>query len=173
MTKNPATARTNLMFFDHIPLVLADDDAPPTTTGTPTTPPTTGADGTPAVGPDGKPLGPTGDQQSPGGPGSMMFILLIAGAFMFMLMMGGRRDKKKRANLIASLKKGDKVQTIGGIIGTLVEVRDHQVVVKVDENSNTRMHFSREAIQGVIGDREGDSKKDAADEDADDKNKDE
>jgi preprotein translocase subunit YajC len=49
--------------------------------------------------------------------------------------LGGRKEKKKRAALMASLKKHDKVQTVGGIIGTVVELTAEEVVLRVDETS--------------------------------------
>jgi len=48
------------------------------------------------------------------------------------------------------MKKGDKVQTIGGVFGTIVDVRDNEVVVKVDESSNVKIRFNRAAIKEVI-----------------------
>jgi preprotein translocase subunit YajC len=44
------------------------------------------------------------------------------------------------------------VQTIGGIIGTVVESRENEVVLKVDETSNTKIKFSRNAIHRVLTD---------------------
>ena len=78
----------------------------------------------------------------------MPFILIIA-LFWFVMMGGQRREKKKRAKMLAMLAKGHRVQTVGGILGTVVEVRDQEIVVKVDENANTRLHFTRSAIQSV------------------------
>ena len=51
---------------------------------------------------------------------------------------------------MASLAKGSKVQTIGGILGTVVEVRDDELIVKVDENSNTRLRFAKSAVTTVL-----------------------
>ena len=80
-----------------------------------------------------------------------MLILLIPLALVFFMMsMGGRKEKKKRAAMMAAMTKGDKVQTIGGILGTVVEVRDDEIIVKVDENANTRLRFSRSAIQSIV-----------------------
>ncbi len=134
-------------------LTLGQDDKPPTqldkTEGDSTS---QSGDGTTEKTGDAKKEVPP--QGGGGGFGSMMLpMLLIIGVFFFMMMGGQRREKKKRAALLASLRKGDKVQSIGGIRGTVVEVRDSEVVLKVDENSNTRMRFAREAIQGVVGDR--------------------
>ena len=52
--------------------------------------------------------------------------------------------------MLAAIKKGDKVMTIGGIHGTVMEVRGNQVTLKVDESSNTRMKFDLEAIRGAV-----------------------
>jgi preprotein translocase subunit YajC len=52
--------------------------------------------------------------------------------------------------MLSELKKGDRVQTIGGILGTVVEARDTEILVKVDESSNAKIRFSRSAIHRVI-----------------------
>jgi len=44
------------------------------------------------------------------------------------------------------------VLTIGGVVGTVVSVKDDQVVVKVDESTNTKMTFLKSAIQRVVTD---------------------
>jgi len=94
--------------------------------------------------------------------GSTMMILLLVLVVMWVFLLGGqRKEKKKRAAMLANLQKGRRVQTVGGVLGTVVEVRDTEVVVKVDENSNTRMHFSRSAIQNVLD--EPDADKDSKD----------
>ena len=57
--------------------------------------------------------------------------------------------------LLSSLKKQDRVLTIGGLIGTVVEVRDDEVVLKIDENANTRARFTKNAIQQVLKSSDG------------------
>jgi preprotein translocase subunit YajC len=39
------------------------------------------------------------------------------------------------------------------VLGTVVDVRDNEVVVKVDESSNTKMTFIRSAIHRVISEK--------------------
>jgi preprotein translocase YajC subunit len=48
-----------------------------------------------------------------------------------------------------NLKKGDKITTIGPVAGTIVEMREKDVTVKIDESANTRVKFARWAIRGV------------------------
>lgn len=149
--------------FEHVHWILAQDDAPvgagPGNGGSPAaSPQPTGAaqngDGAAVEGADGG----GADGGAPGAPppnglGGMTFLLpliLIFAVFLLLSSRGQKKEKKKREQLLASLKKGDKVQTIGGILGSIVEVREDEVIVKVDENTNARMHFRRSAIQGVI-----------------------
>ena len=77
----------------------------------------------------------------------IMAILLI---FMVFSMNSKRRQEKDRKKLIDDLKRGDRVQTIGGILGTVVDTRDGEVLLKVDESNNTKIKFSRSAIHRVV-----------------------
>ena len=52
--------------------------------------------------------------------------------------------------MLGGIKKHDTVRTIGGVIGSVVEVKPETVVLKVDESSNIRMTFARDAIQQII-----------------------
>ena len=91
---------------------------------------------------------------APGGGGFLIIMVLILVVFWVFAMGGQKKEKKKRQEMLDQMKKGDKVQTIGGIIGSVVEVKDSHVVLKVDENNNTRLKFGRGAIQGIIADDE-------------------
>jgi len=85
-------------------------------------------------------------------PFGTSFFILLGGVLILMFVMsmtGQRREKKKREALLSSIKKHDKVQTVGGVIGAIVEIKpDH--VLKVDESSNTRITFARSSIQQVL-----------------------
>ena len=82
----------------------------------------------------------------------MFPILMILVVFMFMSMNSKRKQEKQRQAQLAAIKRGDRVQTIGGILGTIVEVRDSEVVVKVDESNNTKIKFARSAVAKVTVD---------------------
>ncbi len=51
--------------------------------------------------------------------------------------------------MIEAVEKGDRVVTIGGILGTVISVQDHEVTLKVDENSNAKIRFQKSAIASV------------------------
>lgn len=49
--------------------------------------------------------------------------------------------------MLSSLKKGDKIVTIGGLHGTITDLTEDRVTLKVNENS--RLVFERSAINAV------------------------
>jgi preprotein translocase subunit YajC len=86
-----------------------------------------------------------------GGGGSiimtlMPFIIMFA-VFYFLLIRPQQRKQKVRNSMLNTLKKGDKVVTIGGLHGTILEISDDIVVLKV--NDVTKMTFDRSAINNV------------------------
>ena len=85
-----------------------------------------------------------------GGPSfSAMQFIFIAGIIVIMYFIMFREPKKRQRQqqqMIQSLKKNDKVRTIGGIIGVVADVRGDEVLIKVDENNNTKIWFAASAI---------------------------
>jgi len=75
-----------------------------------------------------------------------VFLLIL---YVFMIS-GKKKQESTRKSMLDQLKKGDRIQTIGGILGTVIEARDDEVLVKVDESSNTKIRFTRSAIHRVI-----------------------
>lgn len=91
-------------------------------------------------------------QPPAGGPtcGPMMIPMALMGVvFYFLLIRPQGKEKKRRAAMIAAIKKNDRVSTIGGIQGTVVSVKDNEITLKVDESNNTKITFLRSAIQSV------------------------
>ena len=76
----------------------------------------------------------------------IMFALIILIFYFLIYRPQKKRDKEAKA-MLAAMKKGDKVVTIGGIHGTIVTVKDKTVVIKVDDSA--RIEFSKEAISSV------------------------
>ena len=68
------------------------------------------------------------------GGGSMMWIMLIAMfAIMYLFMIRPQNTQRKELEQFrASLKKGDKVVTVGGIYGIIEEVSERTAIIKVD-----------------------------------------
>jgi preprotein translocase subunit YajC len=58
-----------------------------------------------------------------------------------------RKNRRKREEMLAALKKGDKVMTNGGMYATIVGVQDNVVTLQIAEG--VRVRFSRQAIQAL------------------------
>ncbi len=87
--------------------------------------------------------------------GGMELPIILLGVMALLFFFSGRSRRKKesaRKEMLANISKGDKVTSIGGIVGTVMDVREDEVTVKVDESSNTRMKFARWAIRGIGAD---------------------
>lgn len=85
-----------------------------------------------------------------GGGGFMAMLLpfiIMFAVFYFLLIRPQQKKQKARNIMLASLKKGDKVVTIGGLHGTIVELTDDTVVLRV--NDVTKLTFDRAAVNTV------------------------
>lgn len=149
--------------------------AEPAAPGKPAAPPA-------KAGGEGQATGTTPPQQPEGGPppgtdggGGMSTLIMLAPIIflvgvMFLL---NRNEKKKRTDLEAKLKKGDRVVTRSGITGKLLEITDTNARVEIAPGVNVTM--VKTAIEGLYqpddqkssagdkGDKSADDKKSAKD----------
>lgn len=75
-------------------------------------------------------------------------MVLIVGVFYFMMIRPQRKKDKKVKEMLANLKAGDRICTIGGIYGTITGLRDDSVVLSVGMQ-DTPMVVARWAIRNV------------------------
>lgn len=68
--------------------------------------------------------------------------------FYLFLIRPQQKQRKERQDMLGALKKGDKVVTIGGIHGTLTDVKEHVVRLKVADNLELKLN--REAVGYVV-----------------------
>jgi len=73
------------------------------------------------------------------------FILILVVMY-FLLLRGPRKKQQQHKQMVQGLQKNDKVRTIGGIIGTVVEIKDDEITLKVDESNNTKIKIATSAI---------------------------
>ena len=73
--------------------------------------------------------------------------LLILVIFYFLMIRPQKQREKEHQNMINALSKNDEVITTGGIHGTVVNVKDKTVVIRVDEN--VRLEVERNCIVSV------------------------
>ena len=48
--------------------------------------------------------------------------------------------------MVQGLQKNDRIRTIGGILGTVVDIKDDEITLKVDESNNTKIKIVSSAI---------------------------
>jgi len=85
-------------------------------------------------------------RKSPFGPYNLIFIGLMFVMMYFILFRGPRKKQQQHKQMVQALAKNDKVRTIGGIIGTVVDVKDDEITLKVDESNNTKIKVLPSAI---------------------------
>ena len=84
------------------------------------------------------------------------FIMLV-GIFYFLMIRPNQKQEKKRKDMLASLAKGDKVVTSGGICGTVLGLTEKNVVLRVSDEPPVKMEFVRGAVSKVLS-REDETK---------------
>jgi len=95
-------------------------------------------------------------QAPPAGPGIASLLLPIVAAIALYYFMILRPEQRKRAghrSQLDTLKKNDRVVTIGGIYGVVMNVQPDadEVTLKIDEANNTKVRVQFAAIARVLG----------------------
>lgn len=75
------------------------------------------------------------------------YVLIIL-IFYFLIIRPQKQKQTQHKQMIAGLKKNDEVVTAGGIHGTIVNVKDTTVVVRIDDN--VRIEVDKEAVSNVV-----------------------
>ncbi len=80
--------------------------------------------------------------------GAFIPIILLVLVFYFLLWRPQQKQQKIRKEMLESLKKGDRVVTIGGIHGVIKDIDESSISLRVADNLNLK--FSRAAVDRVI-----------------------
>lgn len=79
--------------------------------------------------------------------GSGMFIIMMIVLLLVMIIPQRKRDKKIK-DMLSSIKVGDRVRTIGGIYGTVTNIKDDIITISIGPDK-ARLVFARGAIANV------------------------
>ena len=79
-------------------------------------------------------------------PVNLIFLALMFVMFYLILFRGPRKKQQKQRQMVQSLERNDRVRTIGGIIGVVVDVKGDEITLKVDESNNTKIKVISSAI---------------------------
>ena len=101
--------------------------------------------GQPVVAVDSNAAAPARPQSPFSGSFSWIFLIVIF-AVMFLMLREPRRKQKQHEKMVRAIKKNDKIRTIGGIVGTVVDIKEDEIVLKVDESNNTKIRIVPSAI---------------------------
>jgi len=90
--------------------------------------------------------------QSPEGQGgglaSMIPFVLIIAVIYFLMIRPQSKKAKQHAMMLSELKKGDKIVTIGGVYGSIVNVKEKTFVVKI--SANTDIEILKSSVAEVV-----------------------
>ena len=91
-----------------------------------------------------------GQQQAPPPSSGMMMIpfIILIGVMIAISVRTNSKEKKKREEMMNSIRKGTKIMTSGGILGEIAEVQKDQFLLKVA--NNVQIAISRSAVAQVI-----------------------
>ena len=87
------------------------------------------------------------DGAAPGGlfGNPIIMILVMVAIFYFMLIRPENKRKKEAEQMRSAVKTGDKIVTIGGICGTVVNVKENRIVIETSADQ-VRIEFEKWAI---------------------------
>jgi preprotein translocase subunit YajC len=78
----------------------------------------------------------------------LAFFAAIFAIFYFLLIRPQQRQRKERDRMLASLRKGDRVVTTGGLHGTIVGVGEQTITLRVSDQ--VKLEFDRSAVGRVM-----------------------
>ena len=79
---------------------------------------------------------------------SIIMLVVMLLIFYFLLIRPENKRKKQAEQMRNSIKKGDKIITIGGVVGRVVQVNADSIVIETSED-RVRVEFKKWAIQSV------------------------
>jgi preprotein translocase subunit YajC len=101
----------------------------------------------------GTPSGQPGMPERPpsGGMGELLVMLVpMILIFYFVFIRPENKRRKEKEALLGSVKPKDKVVTIGGLFGTVVEIDGDEIVLQVDPKRDVKLRFRRSAVDVVV-----------------------
>jgi preprotein translocase subunit YajC len=83
-------------------------------------------------------------------PNMLYYIVAIIAIMYFLVLRPQRKKEKERRAMLDNVKKGDRIVTIGGIHGEVVNTREKSVFILVDKEHDVTLKMSRGAINQIL-----------------------
>ena len=88
------------------------------------------------------------DAPQMGNPLIQLFPIFVIFLIFYFMILRPQQDKQKQLkNMIANLKKNDQIVTSGGIHGTVINVKEHTIIMRIDDN--VKVEIDKEAITTI------------------------
>ncbi len=87
-----------------------------------------------------------------GSLGGMLPMIIVFAVIIYLMYRSQKKEQKRRAEMLDSIKAGDKVLMVGGIYGEIVSVKDDRFVVKIADN--VKIDVVKTAISTIVGKEE-------------------
>jgi preprotein translocase subunit YajC len=90
---------------------------------------------------------------APEGPSMIQGLLplvVIFVLFYFIILMPNRKEQKKHAEMLKTLKPGDKIITNGGIVGTIDKIIDADDVIRIKSGESTLLNLKRSYVSARV-----------------------
>ena len=76
---------------------------------------------------------------------TILMMVLMVGLLYFMMIRPENKRKKEAERMRSAIKNGDQITTIGGIVGTVVNIKDDKIVIETSADQ-VRMELAKWAI---------------------------
>ncbi len=71
--------------------------------------------------------------------GSVVWLLGLAALMYFLVIRPQQQQQKRRNEMISALKAGDKIVTLGGVIGSISEIRDESLTLRIADKVEVQL----------------------------------
>lgn len=78
--------------------------------------------------------------------------VIMAGVFWFAFIRPQKKQREEREEMLDSLSENDEVLTKGGIFGTIQQIKEDRVTLKIDDNRNVKIDVLKDTILEIVED---------------------
>jgi preprotein translocase subunit YajC len=69
-----------------------------------------------------------------GGPATLIYFVAMVAIMYFLVIMPQRRERKRHLEMVAALKPGDRVVTMGGLVGEVITIKEELITLKTGDS---------------------------------------
>ncbi len=82
---------------------------------------------------------------------TVLWLVIMVALFYFMLIRPQKKKEKETKAMLEAMKPGDSITTIGGIVGTVLRIKDDKVCIEIGDRTNKHpMTILRSAVATVV-----------------------